>query len=218
VGSFHIAEYTFSGNPDDAWRLEMTSGWQRYRQPGASLTWNLSDTPGVHYLKVYVADRAGNISRAAGTAFVSYAPAAPIALGLDELHIYLVEPAGWLATYVRMQAAAGNPDLYVFGPGVAFSPESDTAVEQTSFTPQAGVYQIEVAGYAAGAYTLDYGATPFPPLTGGGARLDRRGRGSVINLFPPVPVTDPGALPAPPLPAPGEIAEPMVYLPAVQRP
>ncbi|NTU84823.1 MAG: hypothetical protein HGA45_36575 [Chloroflexales bacterium] len=218
IGSFHVAEYVFSGNPEDAWRLVRTSGWQRYRPPGASLSWTLSDTPGVHYLRVYAADRAGNISREPGVAFVSYEPAAPVALGLDEIHIYRVEPASWPQASVRMRSAAGNPDLYVFGPGVSFAPESDGDVEQTSFTPAAGVYQIEVVGYQAGAYTLDYSAEPLPALDGGGSRLERRGRGSVINLVPSDPVSDPGTLPAPPADGVATSPEPMVFLPALQRP
>lgn len=217
MGAVHLAEYVFSGDPDRAWRLVGASGWQRYRQPGARLTWTLSDTPGVHYLVAFAADRAGNISRSPGVAMVSYAPAGPVAIGLDAIHIYRVRPGAMPQASVRMQATAGNPDLYVFGPGVSFAPESDAAVEQTSFTPQPGVYQIEVVGFAAGAYTLDYGSDLLPAAGGDGSQLQRRGRGSVINLFPSEPDGDTGALPAPPVDGPGALPEPMVYLPALQR-
>lgn len=217
MGSVHLAEYVFSGDPGSAWRLVGWSGWQRYRQPGARLNWTLSDTPGVHYLVVFAADRAGNLSREPGVAFVSYEPAEPVAIELDAIHIYRVRPT-WPLASVRMQVAEGNPDLYVFGPGVSFAPESDAAVEQTSFTPQPGVYQIEVVGYQAGAYTLDYGSDPLSSAGGGdGSQLERRGRGSVINLFPSEPEGDIGTLPAPPVEPPGAGPEPRLYLPALQR-
>lgn len=219
VGSVLVAEYVFSGNESDAWRLASTSGWRRYKQPGATVSLTLSATPGVHYLRVFAADRAGNISRAPGVVFVNYSPSGATAIGLDEVHVYRVAPGAVAQATVRMLVAAGNPDLSVVGPGLSFAPVSDAPVEETSFVPQAGLYEIGVYGYVAGSYSLEYAAGALAPKAQDeDATIERRGRGSVINLFPPEPVGAPGELPAPPAEL-GELAlEPRVYLPAVQRP
>lgn len=217
VGSIIVAEYVFSGDEADAWRLVSTSGWRRYRQPGATLSWTLSPSPGVHYLRVFAADRAGNISREPGVVFVNYTPSGATPIGLDEAHIYRVTPGNLPLATARMRVAAGNPDLYVSGPGVSSAPVSDEPVEEISFVPQGGVYELGVIGFEAGAYSLEIGPAPLAG-SDGRAEIERRGRGSVINLFPPEPLGEPGDLPTPPADI-GELAmEPMVYLPALSRP
>lgn len=219
MGSVIVAEYVFSGDESDTWRLVATSGWRAYRQPGLTLGWTLSDTPGVHYLRVFAADRAGNVSRDPGVVFISYQPPGPTPIGLDEAHLYRVAlPRLPLAT-ARMSVTSGNPDLYVRGPGVLQTPISDEPVEAISFPAEPGVYELGVIGYQAGSYTLELGsAAQAAPGAEGVIRIQRRGRGSVINANPPEPVGGPGDLPPPPADGGVGALEPSVYLPAVQRP
>jgi hypothetical protein len=222
VGSYLIREYGFSGNLSDGWASLGAVSWQPYQQPGASFTWTLGDRPGVHYLQAFVADRAGNITPAATVAVVNYRPE-QVSIGQDELHIYRIAPGAGVATEVRMDVRAGNPDLYVFGPAVTFTPESDDPVERTNFTARDGVYQIEVEGHVAGSYSLAVttaaaptAAVPFAPGPGGHG-LDRRPRISFSAVEPPAPPEDPSGLPAPS--ADPAAAPPLeeVFLPMVRQ-
>ena len=48
--------------------------------------------------------------------------------------------------------------------------------------------------------------------------IQKRARGSVINVAPEVPPEDPSDLPEPPVDTSTPSPEPAVYLPAIQRP
>lgn len=219
LGAYFILEQVFSGDLANAWTVARTSGWQPYRPPGVNLSWTLSDQPGMHYLQVYVADRAGNISRQPGVVLLNYRPAL-VPIGQDEVHIYRVTPGANRRTQVRMEVGAGNPDLYVFGPGVSFNPESDAAVEETSFVAQAGVYQVEVEGYQAGSYrlslALDLAAPLAAPVDQPGG-LERRPRISVLALNPPEPANNPGVLPGAPVEETLAGRSETIYLPILRQ-
>lgn len=219
MGAVIVAEYVFSGDESDTWRLVATSGWRLYRQPGLTFRWTLDDTPGVHYLRVFAADRAGNISREPGVVFTNYQGAGPTPIGLDEGHLYRLALSAAPAATARLEVLAGNPDLYVRGPGVLETPISDAPLELISFPVTGGVYELGVIGHAAGAYTLDVAAGALVAPAGEGVVGPlRRGRGSVINAFPPEPEGGPEDLPTPPPPGEGLLGlEPAVYLPAVRR-
>lgn len=224
VGSFIVAEYVFTSQ-GDTWRLASTSGWRRYRQPGATFDLTLADVPGVHYLHVYAADRAGNISRPE-IVLINYQPTGPVPIGLDDAHLYRIRLAGLPRATARMQVFAGNPDLYVKGPGVLLTPASDAPVEEITFAARTpGVYELGVVGQTAGSYSLSYGRAPLPPLAAATAAaagddwgIQKRARGSVINVAPDVPPEDPSDLPEPPVDTSTPSPEPAVYLPAIQRP
>ncbi|MFV9503794.1 MAG: hypothetical protein AB4911_04430 [Oscillochloridaceae bacterium umkhey_bin13] len=206
LGSYFIAEYVFSGDPSQAWRLAQTSGWQLMGTADINRTWQLDPTPGIHVLRLFVADRAGNLTRTPGSVNVNYHPATPPTLATDEIHLYLVRPGAGRQAQVIMNAvgATSNPDLYVFGPNLAFAPESDEPVEQVSFLALAGIYQIEVVGFQAGAYSLQYqlnepaGATTAA-ATDDAVGIQRRGRGTPLSLVPAAPLSPPEDLPPPPV-------------------
>lgn len=222
LGTYFLAEWVYSDDPNNAWSLARTSGWRPYRSSGTNFSWTLSDTPGLHYLQVFVADRAGNVSREPLFAFVSYQPAEAV-VAQDQVRVYRVELPEYVPVQVRMEVTSGNPDLYVFGPdddddALVFGPESDLPVEETSFDSEGGVYQIEVDGFQAGSYrlslTINSSNNALPPND---PELNRRPRGSVINLFPNQPPPDPEELPpAPTSGAAGALGE-QVYLPLLRR-
>jgi hypothetical protein len=217
LGAYFIREHRYSGDPSDGWAEVAGSGaWQPYSQPGASFDWALDTSPGVHYLQAYVADRAGNVTPTPALAFVNYRPA-QTPLGLDEIHVYRIAPGAGAATTVTMNAAGGNPDLYVFGPGVSFTPESDSPQEQANFIAQAGVYQLEVEGYVAGSYSLD--VTTGANLRDDGVTppsLDRRPRIRVLAIDPPEPEPAPGTLPETPVDAGPAAMFDALYLPLLR--
>lgn len=218
MGAVIVAEYVFGGDESDTWRLVATSGWRRYRQPGLTFSWTLSATPGVHYLRIFAADRAGNISREPAVVFINYQSEGPTPIALDEGHLYRIALGSMPAATARMTVLAGNPDLYVRGPGVLLAPISDASVEALSFPVAGGVYELGVIGHEAGSYALEVAAGALgAPAADGVVGPLRRGRGSVINAFPPEPEGAPGDLPPPPAEGGDLAVEPAVYLPAVQR-
>ncbi len=215
-----IVEYVFSGAVDQPWETVQRSGWLPFgRSEGRQVAWRLSDAPGVHYLQVFVSDRAGNVTAAPELTFVSFLPALQ-SIAQDALKIYRMRPPVGARVTIQLTATAGNPDLYVFGPDLAFTPESDDPIEQVTFTvPQnayaAGAYyQVEVSGHAAGTYRLNLSTTAGTLLP-----LDeptRRPRGSIVTLSTDTPQPEDADLTPPP--AEFETLEDAVmYLPLLQR-
>jgi len=137
-----------------AWWPVNLSGWKPYDPVKHAA---LYATPGVHYVQAWVADSAGNIS-APGFAWINLlAAATPI--GQGEVHPYRLRLAAGESIRVRLTSGTGNADLYVFAPDntLVGSSESDTPTDEVTFTAaQAGVYQVEVEGYAVNStYTLE---------------------------------------------------------------
>jgi hypothetical protein len=217
LASYYIREFRFSGDPANGWVEAAASGWQPLAPPGLSRSWTLDPTPGVHYLQAFVADNAGNVSPAPGIALVNYAPA-EVPIAQDQIHIYRVTPAIGSSNTVTMQATAGNPDLYVFGPNVSFSGEVDDLVTTSpNFIAQAGVYQIEVEGYTAGAYNLSLATTTGRGNGGAGdAHLDGRPRIRVLSITPPEPSPEPGELPGAPVDPGAAAMFEALYLPILR--
>lgn len=218
LGAYLVREFRFSGDPSAGWTEVASSGWQAFQQAGTSFTWTLDPQPGIHYLQLFVADRAGNVSRKPARAAVNYRPAT-VPIALDGLHIYRISPGNNTPTFVRMDALSGNPDLYVFGPGINFTPESDGPIEQTNFLAANGVYQIEVAGHQAGSYSLNV-VVNTPNLTAPAPVApspERRPRISVTAIDPPEPEESAADLPAPPSEDAPAAALQTVYLPLVRQ-
>jgi hypothetical protein len=189
------------------------------RNAGRTVPWRLTDAPGVHYLQVFVSDGAGNVTAAPELTFVSFQPA-DASIAQDALDIYRVRPPVGERVTIRLTATSGNPDLYVFGPDLAFTPESDNPIEQVIFTvpPNAyasgGYYQVEVAGHVAGSYRLTFSTTagallPVPePM--------RRPRGSIVTLSSDTPQPEDADLPPPPSDL-ADLGDTVIYLPLLQR-
>jgi hypothetical protein len=220
LGGLFIVEYAFSGDPEQPWQAVQRSGWLPFgRNEGREARWRLTDAPGVHYLQVFVADQAGNVTAAPELTFASLAPEAG-AVAQDELKIYRVRPPAGALVTVQLTATAGNPDLYVFGPGVAFAPESDEPVEQVTFSvPQnayasGGYYQLEVSGHIAGSYQLSLTTArgALAPIV----EPTRRPRGSIVTLSTDTPQPEDAELPPPPAEF-AVVEDTLIYLPLLQR-
>lgn len=216
IGSLYVVEYRFSGDAQDAWQVVGRSGWQPFgANDGKVINWTITADPGVHFLQVFVADRAGNVTVSPGLSFLSYRPAT-VSIGADEQQIYRISPPVGQPTTVRMDVLSGNPDLYVFGPNVSFNPESDTPVESVSFTATGGIYQVEVEGHVAGTYQLQVIAGADQTSQADAPDERRRPRGSIITLNSFAPLPEDADLPAPPADLPAE-AGTKLYLPMLIR-
>lgn len=217
VGGYLIREFGYSGDPNDGWERLGAGSWQPLPLGNASFTYTLSDQPGVRYLQAFVSDRAGNVSRRPELVLINYRPAT-VSIAQDELHIYRVTPGAGIAASVRLDVTGGNPDLYVFGPGVTFTPESDGPVEETAFVAESGLYQIEVDGHRAGTYSLTYATAPaLRKVASPPDELTRRPRISVTAIFPAQPDDDPASLPEPPVDPEAGAAPQSVFLPLLRR-
>lgn len=216
MGYLYVVEYVYSGDTQAPWEAVQRSGWLSWGNGGNhSLEWQLTAEAGVHYLQIFLADRAGNVTPVPGLDFVSYQPDSA-SVGLEQQRIYRIRPGVGGQISVRMEVISGNPDLYVFGPNVSFAPWSDDPVEEVRFSGAEGIYQIEVEGYAPGSYRLSVGAPGNNALAEGPAPKVRR-RTSIITLSAYAPEPEDAALP----PSPAEVGPAsvgrIIYLPLVRR-
>ncbi len=191
---FYI-EYVLNFNTRQ-WGAVATSGWVPYAEASTAYPWELYPLPGVHYLQVWAADAAGNISQNAGLAFINWVPgAAPFAIAQDEVQPYLTSLQEGQRLTLRLTSVTGDADLYVWratatGPVLVAASYLEDPVEEVSFSaPASGFYLIEVYGYATSTYFLDF-------ITNGALRhrwsngviLPSKGRG--------LPTSDPGLTPS----------------------
>ncbi|HBY97628.1 MAG: hypothetical protein M5U01_38280 [Ardenticatenaceae bacterium] len=135
-------------------------GWQAF---ASTVTWELSPSPGVKYITVWLADAAWNVSSPVTAMINLLSDGATI--DHSQVHHYRwVLHAGESLT-ISVRPAAGDPDLYVWRPGNAAGPDwwSDAATggERVALiAPQDGLYLAEVRGYSPAAYTLDVTSAP----------------------------------------------------------
>lgn len=206
-GSLYFVEYVYNDNvASPGWVAVQRSGWLPY-EAARNLTWTLTNQPGVHYVQVWAADRAGNISTAVVQDLINYQPLAPL-VQPDEVDIYrLAVPTGVQVT-VELSATA-IADLYLWGPDdqpVGIDERDSMPKVVSFFAETGGVYQVEVAGYkTATRYRLS--VLTGAPGGGGGLTIRSRPRGRPMLSFPVTPDAPPD-LPQPPK---------ATFLPHVQR-
>jgi hypothetical protein len=185
VNSIRYEEFEYSQGARD-WILVHNSGWLDYETSHINYPWALIDSPGVRYLRAWVADAAGNISASPAVDFINYLPATEhVGAGGVNLYRRYVEAGEQLI--VRVTPVSGDPDLYVWQPdwrdGGWSSINSGTTEDLISFeAPESGVYQIEVYGYTAADYQLEITVNPAQTmaksLTNIAALADKSPRGA----------------------------------------
>ncbi len=136
------------------WAVTQQTGWVPYR-PTYSLT--LAGDAGLHYIQVWVSDVAGNVSARPARAAVNVTPDAATLRG-SQVHVFRQTLAVGERLSATVATASGDADLYVWDPEgklAGSSVRTGTQTDAVSLTATlAGVYQIEVYGYAASAYRL----------------------------------------------------------------
>jgi hypothetical protein len=142
VNSIRYEEFEYSQGARD-WILVHNSGWLDYETSHINYPWALIDSPGVRYLRAWVADAAGNISASPAVDFINYLPATEhVGAGGVNLYRRYVEAGEQLI--VRVTPVSGDPDLYVWQPdwrdGGWSSINSGTTEDLISFeAPESGV-------------------------------------------------------------------------------
>jgi uncharacterized repeat protein (TIGR01451 family) len=158
VSQMFIREWQLTAVPFPHWNVSHSSGWVPYQ---ADYPWTLMSNSGVHFVGVWVADAAHNVSDLdhGGMDFASLVlPGATV----ERKHVvpYLVYyPAGVTVT-AQITSTVGDADLYVWYPHNFFwsdrksikpSPGADLV---TFTTPRAGIYLFLVRGFTDATYNL----------------------------------------------------------------
>jgi hypothetical protein len=200
-------EYVARTDSDQLWDWEQVNQlpWTGSRSSSRTIDWTMTPEPGVHYLQIFVADGAGNISEPA-LVFTNYQPTTT-EVALDAARVYRIQPPSDTTLTVQMTALTGNPDLYVVSDDfqlVPTPPTWDLSEERFTFTTDGGIYQIEIDGYESQLSSFALDVTLNPGLnalapTFPGSDLDRRPRGSIISFRSYEPGARDARLPAPPL-------------------
>lgn len=178
------------------WLAVAVSGWLPYAEASSTYPWQLYPLPGAHYLQVWAADAAGNISTSFGMCFINWVTGeTPFALATDEIHSYLMTLTAGQSLTLRLTSLTGDADLYVWrsgatGPVLVGASYLEDPVDEVSFVaPVSGLYLVEVYGYTDSTYQLDFIFNGgMRAALGGGIILPTKGRG--------LPTSDPGITPS----------------------
>ncbi len=153
-----IREWQLVTEPAPHWKVITPGVWEEFR---STREWRLGGTAGTHFIGVWVADEAGNISILTRSSldFVSLLlPGETVAFG--GIDAYLVAYKVGEQVTARLETVSGDADLYVWYPGNLGWPDGastldGTAVDTLSFTtPRAGIYLFVVYGAARSTYNL----------------------------------------------------------------
>ena len=161
VETMLIKEWQSHGKEQSDWEVVNSEGWVPYE---AAYEYTLNDMPGVHFIGVWVADAAGNISHATQQSFdyASYLETETEmtnAIGMLPYAVYYDENVDATANLTRM-SVDGSANLYIWFPGnYDFTSPDLTAVDPdldpiTYKTETAGTYIFAVGYQSDVTYNL----------------------------------------------------------------
>ena len=170
VTQMYLKEWQLVTTPVPHWEVAQTSGWIPYQ---TDAPWTLGSESGVHFVGVWVADEADNISYLSG-AGLDYAslllPGETV--GKYRMVPYLVHYEAGENVIATLTTTSGDADLYVwfpnkFGPPDEYSIEPGTTLDEVTFTtPSAGTYLFLVYGYKSSTYDLSITPVGGPRAAG----------------------------------------------------
>jgi uncharacterized repeat protein (TIGR01451 family) len=181
-------EYQFFQSAND-WVAAASTGWLPAGSVMTGYPWALQPGAGAHYLQVWAADAAGNVSVAPGLAYINVLPDI-VHVAQWEANIFRFELAAGQRMLARLASLFGDADLYIWAPDGSeiFISETGEPVEQYEVLGLVdGVYQVEVEGHTSADYQLTL--TPIGARSKAGDRApespDQRGRKQPYSLLPP---------------------------------
>jgi uncharacterized repeat protein (TIGR01451 family) len=158
VTEMYLKEWTLVTWPVPHWQVVQSSGWVPYQE---EYPWTLVSDSGVHFMSVWVADAANNVSHLnrKGLDYASLLlPGETV--GKRGKAPYLVYYEADVDVTATLNTTSGDADLYVWFPGSYGWPdessfEPGTATDEVTFTtPRAGTYLFLVHGAQASTYNL----------------------------------------------------------------
>jgi uncharacterized repeat protein (TIGR01451 family) len=184
VSRMYLREWRLATTPLPHWEVVQSTGWVPYQQ---EYPWTLGSGAGTHFVGVWVADAAGNVSllhRAAADYASLVQPGASVA------HLRLVPylafyPANTTVT-ATLTPTMGDADLYVWYAGNFLLYDHKSAVDGTAAdtitftTPRAGTYLFVVFGYTDASYDLSIAPAGGPAVTAVAA-VQARTNGEAID-------------------------------------
>ncbi len=158
VNQMYLQEWQLVTRFVPHWEVVQSSGWVSYQE---NYAWTLVSGSGTHFVGVWVADAAGNVSHLnrRGLDYASLLlPGETV--GKNGLVPYLVHYEALENVSAVLTPTTGDADLYVWYTGdpsepIAKSTNSGTLPDEVSFqTEHAGSYLFLVFGYTAATYDL----------------------------------------------------------------
>lgn len=154
--TLYYREYVFIQSAQ-SWVPVKQSGWLILPGNATDFSWELHDTPGIHYMLVWTADANGNISTQPGRQFINYLPETSTLL-TNEAHLYRWPLQSGEKLQVRITSLSGDADLYTWNPDGSSAGSSQTTdpIDEVIITAtQSGMHQIEIDGTVGGQYQLE---------------------------------------------------------------
>ena len=158
VEQMYVVEWQLATQPYPHWQEVQASGWVPFQ---TEMPWMLGEASGTHYVAVWVADAAENVSPLTLQA-VDYASLLLPGDTVDrhDSVAYLVHYEADEVVTATLTPLSGDADLYVWYPGNFLMPDQKssnegTAVDTFTFTaPTSGPYLFLVYGYSEATYAL----------------------------------------------------------------
>jgi len=159
VANLLYVEYIYVYSQSE-WVPVASSGWLPYTEASSNHAWALIPTPGVHYIRAWAADAAGNISLYWRSTFINLVPTTdPASISTSQIHTYRFHLQADEGLSSTLTSITGDTDVYVFGPDdslITYS-FSEDEVEGVNFVAaKNGIYQVEIFGYLVGTYRLQF--------------------------------------------------------------
>ena len=164
IRSIYLIEYEYNQAAGE-WVQVQSSNWVSIHQLTYSYQWKLVETPGLHFIKVWAADKAGNVSEEPGSVVVNYQPGSgKLAKGL--IHLYRMNLTKGQNIQVDLYSVTGDADLYIWKSDnitKVFSLLEGSLDAITYAVEESGIYQIEIYGFTACEYELTVTFLPVTP-------------------------------------------------------
>ena len=219
----YLREWSLKTTPWPHWQVTHSTGWLTYQ---ADYTWTLESQSGTHFVGVWVADEAFNISKTDRRAFDFASLLLPGAtVRKFGLVPYLVHYEAGVKVSAVLTPTTGDADLYVWYPGRFGRPDRWrtqplTATDVVTFTtPRAGTYLFLVHGYTDATYDLSItpggGPRAWPMAAASISGTDQATPGKPDELTSEPVLTVSGLDPLDSAAAPSEPTP--IYLPLVMR-
>ncbi len=153
-----VREWELATLPSPHWKVSRSSGWVPFQ---ADFPWTLIDDSGTHFVSVWVADAAHNVSHTSRRSMDFASLLLPDTFVPEHKIVpYLVSYDMGVNVTATLTTTAGNADLFVWYPRSLFFPDQasthpGTEVDEVTFTtPRPGVYIFLVRATLASTYTL----------------------------------------------------------------
>ncbi|MFN8494272.1 MAG: CARDB domain-containing protein [Caldilineaceae bacterium] len=208
------------------WVPAVNSGWLPYDSASKDYPWTLLPLAGVHYMQAWAADKAGNISIFPYTDRINYVPATD-KVGQDRSRIYRIELKAQQRLQVTVTPVSGDPDLYIWAPDYVTRPPWVSNLDGTVpdsvdlVAPIAGTYQIEVYGYTAAEYQLQFTTTDVSAAQATPAQISGTSPNKTPLSVPSIAIEDvplvQQAVPSAPAITTAPPSQSLIYLPLVKR-